>query len=104
MSLTGNEDHSISLTTASEWTANYRATISSGDPLGNYFGQAAIAAILAQEDCIGIRIYYALDGVGDKKLIITGVDEDGNDLYEGELAEKAVENPPFGAASNPLNS
>lgn len=70
MSLTGNEDHDISLETASDWTANYRATISGGEILGNYFGKTAIQAILDQDDCIGIRIYYAINGDDEKGLLL----------------------------------
>ena len=102
--LTGNENHDIDLETASEWTANYRATVSTSAILGNYFSQSAINGLLDQEGAIGIRIYYAIDGDGEKRLILVGVDGDGNDLYEGALAELARTNPPYGVSANPLNS
>ena len=104
MSFTGNEDHSITLAEASAWTANYRETIPAGDTLGNYFGGEAISAILAQTDCVGMRIYYAIDDNGKKQLVICGVDASGNDLYTGLLAERSIKNPPFPVSANPLNS
>jgi len=104
MTLTGNEDHSITLAVAEAWTANYRATIEPGETLGNYFGGTAITDILAQDGCKGIRIYYALDGDGKRQLIICGVDENGDDLYNGLLAENSLKNPPFSVAPNALNS
>jgi hypothetical protein len=102
--LTGNEDHDIDLSTASDWTANYRATVPTTAILGNYFGKTAVQELLDQEGAIGIRIYYAIDGDGEKRLILVGVDGDGDDLYEGALAELARTNPPYGVTANPLNS
>lgn len=104
MAITGNEDHSISLETASEWTANYRNTIITGETIAHCFGKAAILAILNQEDCVGMRLYYALDEEGTKQIIAVGVDGDGNDLYEGLLAERSIRCPPSCGATNPLNS
>jgi hypothetical protein len=103
MTFTGNEDHSISLQEASEWTKNYR-NANPGQTLAHYFGQSAITAILNQAGCVGIRIYYALDTEGTKQLIITGVDSNGNDLYNGLLADRSHRCPPVCGTANPLNS
>jgi hypothetical protein len=104
MSFTGNEDHSIDLTTASGWTANYRSANSSGAIRAHFFGQKAIQQILDQENCVGIRIYYALDDNGAKQLIVVGTDASENDLYDGYLAEKSIVCPPYcgSDSSNPL--
>lgn len=104
MSFTGNEDHDVPLATASEWTENYRNTITSGATIAHYFGKKAIMDILAQETCVGMRIYYALDEVGAKHLILVGVDASQNDLYQGKLAERSKTCPNFCSAANPLNS
>lgn len=104
MSFTGNEDHSISLATASDWTANFRETILSGEPIAEYFGGTAISNILAQTGCVGLRFYYSLDNEGKKHLIVVGVNADGNDLYNGILAERSVMCPQDCSAANPLNS
>lgn len=104
MSFTGTENHSISLSTASEWTANYRAIITPGDTIAHFFGKEFIQELLDQEECVGMRIYYALDEDGKKQLIISGVKANEDDLYNGLLAEKAARTPPFGGAANPLNS
>lgn len=103
MAFTGNEDHSIPLATASEWTKNYRLA-NPNQINGHYFGKDAIQAILAQNNCVGIRIYYALNEAGVKQLIITGVDANENDLYNGLLAERSIQCPPTCGVSNPLNS
>lgn len=104
MSFTGNEDHSISLATASEWTKNYRDDSPEDATIAHFYGKAAIQAILDQTDCVGIRIYYALDETGQKQLVIVGVDASENDLYTGLLAERSKKCPNTCSATNPLNT
>jgi hypothetical protein len=104
---TGNEDHSISLSQASEWTKNYRNTASavSTNPItAHLFGKDAILAILNQQGCKGIRIYYALDDAGKQQLIVVGADSSKNDLYEGLLAERSDPCPMCCSSANPLNT
>jgi len=104
MTFTGNENHDISLTQAAEWTENFRNTITSGQTIAHYFGKAAIMAILNQSGCVGIREYYALDDTGKKQIIVVGVDANGNDLYQGLLAERSITCPLDCSAANPLNT
>lgn len=105
MSFTGSEDHSISLAEAAELTSNYRATLSSSaDVIGEYFGKEALISLLNQTNCVGARVYYGLDDNGVKKLVLVGVDTDGNDLYENKLMERGLNCPPYCSTSNPLNS
>lgn len=102
MSFTGHEDHNIDLATAAAWTANYRAAEPNGVK-GHFYGKDAIQAILNQKNCVGIRIYYALDTLGAKQLIIVGATTAENDLYEGLLAERGSTCPPYCGGGNPLN-
>ncbi|MBX3164704.1 MAG: hypothetical protein KF900_09490 [Bacteroidetes bacterium] len=104
MTFTGNEDHSITLPEAAHLTKNYRDNNPTGATLGHYFGEKAILKILAQESCVGIRIYYAQKDDGTKQLVITGVNANGDDLYTGVLAEKSQLCPPYCGGSNSLNS
>lgn len=103
MAFTGQEDHQIPLATAAEWTKNYR-TANPSQTKGHFFGKEYIQSILAQENCVGIRIYYALDENGAKQLILVGVDANENDLYQGIIAERSFKCPPFCGVNNPLNS
>lgn len=103
MSFTGNEVHSISLTAAASLTANYRAN-HPGDVQGFYYGKTDILAILAQSDCIGIRIYFGEDEGGDPKLVICGVLANEDDIDQGLLAEFGTACPPSCGSSNSLNS
>ena len=104
MSFTGNEDHAFTLAEAAEWTANYRATVATTAIKGHYFGRAIIENILAQTDCVGIRIYYALNDDGEQRLIISGVKADENDIFNGVIAEKSFLCPNRCGVANPLNS
>lgn len=104
MSFTGNEDNSITLSAAAAITKNYRDSVTSGTTIGHYFGKSAIQAILNQTNCVGIRVYYAIDETGKKQLVITGVDSSENDLYTGLLADRSACCPTHCSTANPLNS
>jgi len=101
--ITGNEDHSITLAEASAWTENYR-NANPDEVLGHAIGKKAINDILTQDNCVGLRAYYALDGNGNKQIIFVGIKANGDDLYQGRLAERTYVCPPDCASSNSLNS
>lgn len=101
---TGNADHSITLTEASEWTENYRNSMPVGGTIAHLFGRDAIQNILDQDGCMGIRIYYAIDEEEKKQLIVVGVDSNKDDLYEGLLAERSYPCPDCCSSVNPLNT
>jgi hypothetical protein len=96
----------IPLTTAAEWTANYRATGGTSETLtiAQYFGEKIILSILAQDGCFGIRFYYAIDGSGNDTLIMVGVDASGNDLVDGIVADFSLPCPASCSNANALNS
>lgn len=104
MNYTGNEDHSISLTEASELTANYRNAQTDDYIRAEFFGKNAILDLLNQDNCIGMRIYYGLDNNGVKKLVLVGVDGNGNDLDSGVILDKGFPCPTYCSSSNSLNS
>jgi len=107
--ITGREGSPIKLDVAANWTKNYRDK-HPGETISQFFGKEILGKILAQENCLGIRFYYAHDKPlgswqrfivsvsnfilkvignidGEKHLIITGVISDGND----QLSEKGPE-------------
>jgi hypothetical protein len=102
MAFTGDEGGKFPLDTAAEWTANYRKNNPNGIK-AHFFGMNIIKEILAQEGCVGIRSYYALDDNGVQQLIMVGVDKDENDLYTGIIAELSYKCPPYCSTKNPLN-
>lgn len=103
MNLTGNENHDITLSAAAAMTKRYRESVPPGSIISHCFGKQAIKAILDQPGCVGMRVYYGLNAENTKQLIVTGVAADGNDMYEGLLAERTFYCPPECAAANPLN-
>lgn len=57
-----------------------------GEVVSSFIGANNVNAILAQEDCIGLRIYNGYDATAQKiSLVIVGVDEHDNDLLENRL-------------------
>jgi hypothetical protein len=104
MDFTGNEKHDITLDDAAKLTANYRSSAGAKALLGSYFSIAGINKILDQDGCIGIRIYYGLTDSGEKCFVLSGVTSNGDDLYDGQLAEYGIGCPPRCSRSNPLNS
>ncbi|QOI98242.1 MAG: hypothetical protein HRU69_12435 [Flammeovirgaceae bacterium] len=75
----GTDGGPIDLTTAKRWTANYRVK-HPGETEAHYFGRDLILRILAEGDCSGIRIYYAIDDKGNKQLLLVGTNSKGNNL------------------------
>jgi hypothetical protein len=69
----------IDLEIARQWAANYRDKNPEGTR-GHFFGSEIIQQILSEAGCVGVRIYYAVDEKGEKKLLIVGVDGEGNNL------------------------
>lgn len=104
MSFTGNENHNISLIEASELTANFRNGKPVGTIIGQFFGKTAIQNILDQQDCVGIRIYYAQDDNNIPKLVLVGVKANQDDIHNGLIAEFGKPCPQMCGTTNPLNS
>jgi hypothetical protein len=82
----------IDLATAKRWADNYRSALTNADDRrAHYFGYEIIKQVLSQSDCIGIRIYYGIDEVGNRQLMLIGVDSNGNDLLPLEGARSTDE-------------
>ena len=87
MAFNGTEGAPIELELAKQWTANYRATKSEKDVKAIFVGKDIIMQILNQENCMGIRYYFATDDVGENKLILVGARPDETDIVEGIVAD-----------------
>lgn len=104
MSFTGNEEHTISLATAAVMTKNYRDTVNTNATIAHYFGKSEVQSLLDQEDCVGMRIYYAINATGQKQLVAVGVNSDGDDLYNGIILDRTFCCPMYCSSANPLNT
>lgn len=100
----GNENHLVTLAQASEYTRSYRESLKSGQIKGGYFSRDIFEGILGQENCVGIRVYFANLDNGAPTLVLVGVNRFGNDLYLGVVGEDIIPCPPYCGDHNPLNS
>ncbi|WP_187263322.1 hypothetical protein [Pontibacter beigongshangensis] len=92
----GNEGGEIDLATAQAWTQNYRDMHKNEDVVkAHFFGREVLQRLLAQDGCMGARMYYGIDDSGKKQLILIGVDADGNDQEDGIVLDKSSSCPPY---------
>jgi hypothetical protein len=94
--------HHIPLAEAIALTANYR-TLHPGEVKAFSYNREVLDEILSQPGCSEIRIYFGQTHTGEIKLVLTGVDELGNDLFNGVLAEYGDTCPPTCPINSPLN-
>jgi len=109
--ITGDEGAAIDLELAAQWTKNHRHRHPNG-VVSQFFGQKILNTILQQDDCLGIRIYYAnkqhltgwqqfwisvgnffiriANAEGEKRFVITGVQADGQDQLPGEVKKEVA--------------
>lgn len=99
--ITGKEGAPIDLQTAIRWTGNYRQ-MRPHERISHFFGRTHLQALLEQEGCMGIRIYYSnslslnpwqrfimwisnflrkqvAGAEGEEHLILVGSDREGKD-------------------------
>ena len=104
MPITTQEDQHISLNDAAALTLKFRQSNPVGGVIAHLFTKEIIMEILNQANCEGIRIYHGIDAANMPVLVMTGVDANKDDLYQGTLAEHAEKCPIFCSGPNPLNS
>lgn len=85
-------DHKIAITEARELVDRRRRAAE--QPAGA-FKREALERLLHQTGCAGIRVYYGMHPDGQPALVLVGVDEYGEEMLDGELAERSFPCPPF---------
>lgn len=98
------KDHKISLQAAAALTRRYREHPGAGKERAGMFPREVYDALLKQEGCRGIRIYYGRGEGSGMNLVMVGVDADGNDMTAGEIMEEAYPCPPICGSNNSLNA
>ncbi|TAE86862.1 MAG: hypothetical protein EAY81_04950 [Bacteroidetes bacterium] len=93
MSFNGTEGAPIALATAAQWTANYRNAAGTGVIKAHFFGRDILEKILAQDGCMGIRMYYAINDEGVQQLILVGADAHEKDQVDGTVADFSIPCP-----------
>lgn len=102
MAFDGTEGGEITLSEGAALTAEYRR-LNSGSTIAHFIGKDLVNAILAQDDCMGLRIYYGINENGDKQLVIVGADSNENDKLD-IIADKMLPCPAVCSSTNDLNS
>lgn len=92
-SLPNGNDHLISLQTAIDMTTAYRtnreAILDENYrnreilPLSETFNRTAIDALLSEDGCAGVRIYFGMDEWEKVHCILVGVTENNEDILPG---------------------
>ena len=78
-----NTGEPISGETAKRWIDNYKNANPDPDTIiATFYGVNRINEILAQPDCIGIRTYYTIDDKGVQRLILVGVNSEGDNIWD----------------------
>ncbi len=93
--LTGQENNSITLSTAVKLTKNFQATAAPSTEISEYFGKTIFQFILSQDGCIGVRIYYGKKDDGNPALVLVGVNASGQDMTAGTIGELGFPCPPY---------
>lgn len=84
--ITPNTGGPIQLATAIQWTTNFRNN-NPGAIKAHFFGNIIINDILSQANCIGMRLYNAIDDNNQPQILLVGVDNNGNDMTDGIIAD-----------------
>ena len=92
---TGQEVHAINLEEANAYIDAFRATAETDEPLGGAIRTEAVLKILSQEGAAGLRYYYGRNEEGKRVLVLLGIDGNGEDMWDGHLAERTFLCPPM---------
>ncbi|HLP33540.1 MAG TPA: hypothetical protein VK202_08715 [Bacteroidia bacterium] len=106
MPFNGTEGSAIDITTAADYTANYRLEYP-GSVQAIFMGKDILNTILTQEGCMGIRVYLGKTtaGASDFELVFVGADANENDMIVGGIvADEGIKCPPKCGSINSLNS
>jgi hypothetical protein len=102
---TGNEGKFITLTEGADFTQAYRDDVGDTQNKAYFFGKNKLAAILSQEGCVGIRVYFGLDKkTGKYNFVLVGATSNENDMTEGYILDNGVPCPTMCGNKNSLNS
>lgn len=102
MAFDGREGEFYAPREGGEFTRRYReANI---NPIhGGFIGKEKLKAILNQEGCMGIRVYFGMDEENLMNLVLVGADNNGNDIMN-VIVEQVRRCPPGCSQENELNS
>lgn len=101
-SFDGKEGGTISLATGAALTENFRTNFPN-QPKGRFFGKNVLNGILAQDGCMGIRMYFGQETDGTMNLVLCGADANTNDMLN-KIADLSIGCPQVCSTQNDLNN
>lgn len=102
MAYDGSEGKIITLSEGAALTAEYRR-LNPGAVIAQFMGREHIESILADSNCMGIRVYFGVNENGGPEIVMVGADENQDDLLD-VIADNALPCPSSCGSSNDLNS
>jgi len=101
-----NIDHRISVDAAVDMVTSFRDRLPSilqpsftgALPYAETFNRNVFEELLALENCIAVRAYLGLDDQQQIRLILVGVNDDGEDILPPEEISNSGEDSGLGAA------
>jgi hypothetical protein len=102
MPFNGSEGEEILPLDGGELTRNFRNQ-NPGRTKAFFIGKDHLNNILAQDGCMGIRVYYGIDSSNEPAMVFVGADAAENDII-GYVADKAKPCPTYCGLNNILNS
>lgn len=74
-------ENTITLEEAQEWASNWRKNPDQ-NLIAFLIPEIDFTQVIAEEETINVRTYLGIDNLGNCKLIIVGVDAEGQDLLD----------------------
>lgn len=89
-------DFKITLEEALKWIKNWRTNLPQEPAKAHLIQKQAFLDVMAPDDVVAVRAYMAIDDKGVQKVILVGVDANGQDLTDDNhiLVDKSYPCPP----------
>jgi len=81
----------ISEAKAKEWMKRYRdAHPAKTDVIARFIGTDIVQQILAQDKCVGLRVYFGYDETGQIQVFFCGARADGSNIWPDAAGTPAI--------------
>lgn len=90
-------DFKITLEDATKWIKNWRTNLPKEPAKAHLIQKQALLDVMAPADVVAVRAYMAIDEDGVQKVVLVGVDANGQDLIDDShiLVDKSKPCPPY---------
>lgn len=89
-------DFRITLEEGIKWITNWRTNLPKEPAKAHLIAKQALLDVMAPSDVVSVRAYMAVDDDGVQKVVLVGVDANGQDLIDDDhiLVDKSRPCPP----------